>query len=278
MNRRRTWIENLLLYSLILAGTVVMVTPFLWMVSTSLKANVYVIEYPPELIPSNPSLGNFTRAWTQNNFKLFSLNSAFVALVSTVLAVGFSAMMAYAFARFTFPGKEFLFYTILLVLMVPSITLIIPQFFLVKMLGLRNSLWGLILVYVAMNLSVNTFLMRGFMEQLPRELDEAVLIDGGGYWTIFQRIILPLSAPAVATVSLMTFMATWGEFTWALTAIDDPMKRTLPIAIATFQGQHGTNWGLVFAASLIAAVPIMALFVSLQRYYIGGLTSGSIKG
>ncbi len=277
MTRRRLT-RNFLLYPLIAAGAVVMVTPFLWMVSTALKANVYVIEYPPELIPANPSLDNFVQAWAANNFRLYSANSALVAVTTTVLSVFLSAMMAYAFARFSFPAKELLFYIILLVLMVPNMMGIIPQFFLIKTLGLRNSLWGLILVYAASNLSLNTFLLRGFIEQLPHELEEAILIDGGGYWTIFLNMIIPLSAPALATVALFTFMGSWGEFVWALTAIDDPLKRTLPVAIATFQGQHGTNWGLVFAASLIAAAPIMALFVSLQRYYVGGLTSGSIKG
>lgn len=266
------------MYLLIAAGAVVLVTPFMWMVSTALKANVYVIEYPPELIPANPSLDNFIQAWAANNFRLYSANSALVAVTTTVLSVFLSAMMAYAFARFSFPAKELLFYIILLVLMVPNMVGIIPQFFLIKILGLRNSLWGLILVYAASNLSLNTFLLRGFIEQLPHELEEAILIDGGGYWTIFLNMIIPLSAPALATVALFTFMGSWGEFVWALTVIDDPLKRTLPVAIATFQGQHGTNWGLVFAASLIAAAPIMALFVSLQRYYVGGLTSGSIKG
>lgn len=266
------------MYLLIAAGAVVLVTPFMWMVSTALKANVYVIEYPPELIPANPSLDNFIQAWAANNFRLYSANSALVAVTTTVLSVFLSAMMAYAFARFSFPAKELLFYIILLVLMVPNMVGIIPQFFLIKTLGLRNSLWGLILVYAASNLSLNTFLLRGFIEQLPHELEEAILIDGGGYWTIFLNMIIPLSAPALATVALFTFMGSWGEFVWALTVIDDPLKRTLPVAIATFQGQHGTNWGLVFAASLIAAAPIMALFVSLQRYYVGGLTSGSIKG
>lgn len=275
---RRSLTRNLLLYLLIAAGAVVLVTPFMWMVSTALKANVYVIEYPPELIPANPSLDNFIQAWAANNFRLYSANSALVAVTTTVLSVFLSAMMAYAFARFSFPAKELLFYIILLVLMVPNMVGIIPQFFLIKTLGLRNSLWGLILVYAASNLSLNTFLLRGFIEQLPHELEEAILIDGGGYWTIFLNMIIPLSAPALATVALFTFMGSWGEFVWALTVIDDPLKRTLPVAIATFQGQHGTNWGLVFAASLIAAAPIMALFVSLQRYYVGGLTSGSIKG
>lgn len=278
MNLRRGPVQNLGAYLLLCAGAVVMVFPFLWMVSTALKEHTYVIENPPRLLPPSPTLANFVEAWTSNNFQLYFKNSLLVAVTSTALSVLFSAMTAYAFARFAFPGKEALFYTLLFVLMVPNLVLIIPQFFLAKTLGLRNSLWGLILVYVATSIPLNTFLLRGFFEQLPRELEEAMLIDGGGYFTIFFRMVMPLSTPALATVAIFSFLGFWDEYVWALTAIDDVSKRTLPIAIASFQGQHGTEWGLVFAASLIAAVPVIAVYVSMQRYFVSGLTSGAFKG
>jgi len=237
-----------------------------------------VIEYPPQLIPTDPSFGNFIRAWSSNNFQLYFGNSAFVAVISTILTVLVSSTTAYAFARFKFPGKEFLFFLVLLVLMVPDMVTIIPKFLLVKTLGLRNSLWGLIIVYVASSISLNTFLLRGFFEQLPHELEEAMLIDGAGYLTIFFKLAIPLSTPALATVTIFSFMGNWDEFTWALTAIDDPLKRTLPVAIYSFQGQHGTEWGLVFAAMIIAIIPTMLVFLSLQKYYVQGLTSGAVKG
>jgi multiple sugar transport system permease protein len=265
-------------YLALILGGVIMVFPFLWMVSSALKPHLFVIEYPPQLIPSNPSLENFMEAWKANNFQAYFLNSAFVAITSTALSVSISAMAAYAFARFKFPGREIIFFTLLGVMMVPNIIAIVPQFLLMKFLGLRNSLWGLILIYTATSLSLNIFLLRGFFEQLPHELEEAVLIDGGNYLTIFIRIILPLSAPALATVAIFAFMGFWEEFVMALTFIDDPAKRTLPIAIALFQGQHGTQWGLVFAASLIALVPVFTFFLSLQRHFVGGLTTGAFKG
>jgi len=137
---------------------------------------------------------------------------------------------------------------------------------------------GLVVFYVAGSVPFNTFLLRGFFETLPKELEDAMLIDGGNYLTIFFRMILPLSKPALATVSIFSFLGFWDEFILALTLIDDPSKRTLPVAIATFHGQHGTDWGLVFAASLIAAMPVVAVFVSLQRYFVGGLTAGAFKG
>jgi ABC-type glycerol-3-phosphate transport system permease component len=270
--------RNLSLYLILGAGAILMVFPFIWMVSTAFKPHVFVIEYPPQLIPDNPSLDNFLQAWNANNFQLYFRNSAFVAVISTLLSVTFSSMAAYAFARFRFAGKEIIFFTLLLVMMVPNMIALIPQFFLMKFLGLRNSLFGLILIYTASSMTLNIFLLRGFFEGLPHELEEAVLIDGGSYFTIFTRIILPLSTPALATVAIFSFMSFWDEFVMALTFIDDPAKRTLPIAIALFQGQHGTQWGLVFAASLIALIPVMVVFLSLQRYFVGGLTTGAFKG
>lgn len=278
MRKSRKLTKNMFLYIVAIIGATIMIFPFLWMITNSLKSNVFVIEYPPQLIPTNPTLENFARAWDSNNFQLYFANSAFVAIVSTFLCVLVSSTTAYAFARFKFRGKEFLFFFILLVLMVPDMVTIIPKFLLVKTLGLRNSLWGLIVVYVAGSTALNTFLLRGFFEQLPHEIEEAMLIDGANYLTIFFRMVIPLSAPALATVTIFSFMGNWDEFTWALTAIDDPLKRTLPVAIYSFQGQHGTEWGLVFAAMIIAIIPTLLVFLSLQKYFVKGLTSGSVKG
>ncbi len=278
MQKKRKITRNFTLLLIATLGAVIMTYPFLIMVSNALKTNVYVIEYPPELIPEHPSLQNFADAWSSNNFQLYFRNSAIVAVVSTALTVLFSAMSAYAFARFDFPFKEPIFYILMIMLMVPDITMIIPRFELVTKLGVRNSLWGLIVVYVAGGTSLNTFLLRGFFEQLPHELDEAMLIDGASYLDIFFKLILPLSSPALATVTIFTFMGNWDEFTWALTAVDNPLKRTLPVAIYSFQGQHGTQWGLVFAAMIIALIPVLIVFFSMQKYFVSGLTTGSIKG
>jgi ABC-type glycerol-3-phosphate transport system permease component len=269
--------QNLVLYLVLTLGVLVMIFPFLWMASTALKQHTYVIETPPRLLPPEPTLDNFTDAWKANNFQLYFRNSLIVAIATTSLSVFISAMAAYAFARFEFPGKELVFYAFLLTMMMPGLVLIIPQFLLAKAFHLRNTLWGLIIVYVAMSIPLNSFLLRGFFEGLPRELEEAVLLDGGGYFTIFFRIVLPLSRPAIATVAIFTFLFSWDEYIWALTAIDDVAKRTLPVAIATFQGQHATEWGLVFAASLIAMIPVITVFIFLQRYFVKGLTAGAFR-
>ena len=277
MKFKGKYFKNIILYLLAIIGAVAMIFPFLWMVSNSFQANVFVIEYPPKLIPDHPSVENFIRAWTSNKFQLYFLNSSITAITATLGAVFCSAMAAYAFARFEFKGKELVFTIFLLVLMVPDIVTIMPKFLLAKTLGLRNSLWGLILFYIGMNISLNTFLLRGFFESQPRELEEAMVIDGANPFTVFFGLALPLAAPALATVTIFSFLANWDEFIWALTIIDDPLKRTLPIAIYSFQGQHGTEWGLTIAAMLIALIPVVLIFISLQRYFTSGLTAGAFK-
>jgi multiple sugar transport system permease protein len=265
-------------YVLLLAGAAVMVLPFAWMLSTSFKPDSLVLQIPPQLLPHHATVANYTGAWTSNDFGRYFLNSVIVALATTFAAVLLSAMMAYAFARFVFPGRALLFGLVLVGLMVPTMMLLVPQFLLAKQLVLLNSLWGLVVFYTGGNLALNTFLLRSFFADIPRELEEAMVVDGAGPWKRFWRLVLPLSRPALATVAIFTFLGSWDEFVWALTIINDPNKRTLPIAIALFQGQHATSWGLVFAASAIAVLPVIAVFAIFQRQFVSGLASGAVKG
>jgi ABC-type glycerol-3-phosphate transport system permease component len=278
MKFKRKWINNITLYLLATVGAVIMIFPFLWMVSNAFKTDVFVIEYPPKLIPEDPSLDNFMEAWTSNYFQLYFRNSAFVAILSTLGTVLFSAMTAYAFARFDFRGKEVIFTIMMLVLMIPDIISVIPRFYIAKTLGMRNSLWGLIIFYIASSVPLNTFMLRGFFESQPRELEDAMTIDGAEPFGIFFRMAIPLAAPALATVTIFSFLGNWDEYVWALTAIDDPLKRTLPVAIYSFQGQHGTEWGLVFAAMIIALIPVIIVFLLMQKHFTSGLTTGAFKG
>jgi multiple sugar transport system permease protein len=264
-------------YLLLLAGAVLTTVPLLFMIATAFKANVYIIETPPQFIPRSPTLQNFVDAWSLNNFGLFFTNSLIVAISTTILSVLLSAMMAYAFARFVFPGKSLFFFSLLLTLMIPGLMLVIPQFLLAKTLGLLDSRLGLVFVYIATSLALNTYLLRAFFEQLPIELEQAAEVDGASHLVIFTRIVIPLSTPALATVAIFTFLFAWDEFPWAVTAINSDSNKTLPMAIALFQSAHQTQWGLVFAAALIAIIPVIVVFVVFQRYFVRGLTSGAIK-
>jgi multiple sugar transport system permease protein len=256
----------------------VVALPFWYMLITSLKPQSFIFEMPPRLWPREITLNNYTEALGKDLFGLYFANSLFVAVVTTVSTVFIASMLAYAFARLKFPGKETLFYVILLGMMIPPVMLIIPQFIIATNLKLFDTFAGLILVYITMNLSMNTFLLRGFFEGIPRDLEEAALIDGASEWGIFWRIILPLSGPGLAVVTIFTFLYSWDEFPWAHVAIKETTRRTLPVAIALFQSQHLTEWGQVFAASIVALIPVVIVFALFQRYFIRGISTTGLKG
>jgi multiple sugar transport system permease protein len=248
------------------------------MLITSLKPQSMIFEMPPRLFPAEITLKNYDEALRTDLFGLYFLNSLFVAALSTGLTVLVSSMLAFAFARMEFPGKEVVFRMFLIGMMIPPVMLIIPQFIVAKWLRLYNSLFGLIFVYVTMNLSMQTFLLRGVFAGIPRDLEEAALMDGASMWTVLWRVILPLSRAGLAVVTIFTFLYSWSEFPWAHVAIKETTRRTLPIAIALFQGQHLTEWGQVFAASIVALIPIVIVFVAFQRYFIQGIATTGMKG
>jgi len=277
-SQRRRRIDYAIRYLILGTAAAVLVYPFLYMLSTSFKTRSLVLGAPLDLIPSNPTLDNYAQALGANNFGRYFVNSAMVAVVSTALIVALSSMMAYAFSRLTFPGKRVLFTAIVVGLAIPTMMLIIPQFLLARDLHLLNSLQGLVPFYVGTALGFNTFLLAGFFETIPRELDEAMIVDGAGPWRRYWSLALPLARPALATTVIFAFLGTWDEFAWALTVLNDTDVRTLPIAISLFQGQHSTSWGLVFAASMIAIVPVLIVYIVFQRFFVAGLTTGAVKG
>jgi multiple sugar transport system permease protein len=265
-------------YAVLAVGACIAVLPFLYMLATSFKTHAYVLELPPRFVPQHPTLANYSDAWSSNHFGRYFANSVLVAVAATAISLVLSSMMAFALARFRFPGQRAVFASLLLALMIPGIMLILPQFLLARKLGLIDTLTGLVVFYVAGSLALNTFLLRGFMEDIPEDLDEAMLVDGASPWTRYVRLALPLSRPALATVAIFTFLGSWEEFVLALTLNNDPDHWTLPVGIAQFQGQHLTSWNLVFAASVIAMVPVVIVFLAFQRQFVRGLTAGAVKG
>jgi multiple sugar transport system permease protein len=268
---------KLLTFIVLALGLGIVLIPFWYMIITSFKPQTMIFELPPQLWPRTWTLNNYIAALGKDHFGRYFLNSAFVALTATFFTVIISSMTAYAFARLHFRGKEALFYLFLLGMMVPPVMLIIPQFMVAKWLNLFNYS-GLILVYITMNIAMQTFLLRGVFENVPRDLEEAALIDGGSSWTIFTRIVLPLSIPGLAVVIINTFLYSWEEYAWANVAIKNTSMRTLPIGIALFQSEHLTEWGQVFAASLMALVPVVIIFIIFQRYFIQGISTTGLKG
>jgi ABC-type glycerol-3-phosphate transport system permease component len=277
-NRRNRNLSKVITYALLSLGIVIVLIPFWYMLVTSFKPQSYIFEMPPRLWPKEITLKNYTEALGKDLFWLYFLNSLIVSISSTAGTVIISSMLAYAFAHLKFPGREFLFYVFLLGMMIPPVMLIIPQFIIAKQLDLLNKYLGLVVMYVTMNLSMQTFLLRGFFEGIPRDLKEAALIDGASQWKIFWRIVMPLSRSGIAVVTIFTFLYSWDEFPWANVAITETTRRTLPIAIAFFQSQHLTEWGQVFAASIVALIPVVIVFTIFQRHFIRGIATTGLKG
>jgi multiple sugar transport system permease protein len=275
---RRGRLLHLITVAMAFAFGLAMLLPFAFLVSTALKEHAFVLEIPPRLIPEEPTLDNFVEAWSSGDFGRYFLNSVFVVTLSTTISVTLSAMLGFCFARFEFPGRRALFAALLFTMMVPGMVLLIPQFVLARNLGLLNSLWGLVIVYSVMNLALNTFLLRGFFAAMPQELFDAAQVDGAGVWRSFRTIALPLAKPGLATVTIFSFLAGWDEFTWAITTLSDQDLYTLPIGIRLLQRSQATEWGLVFAASLIALAPVLVIFVALQRHFVAGAFVGATKG
>lgn len=252
--------------------------PFLYMLATAMTPHSYSMPYPPILIPESFHLENFKLAWQSNNFGAYFLNSLFVSTVATGFIVFISTSCAYAFARIEFPGRELIFNMFLFSMMVPTLTNLVAQFSLLQSMHLVDSYIGLILIYTGTGIASNTYFLRNFFMTMPHELEEAMIIDGGSRWTVFLHLMLPLSKPAIATFGILAFSNTWDEFLLALTLIKTPAKRTLPIAIKLFEGQHLNDWSLIFAASLIAVVPIILIYTVFQKYLIkGGALEGTLK-
>ena len=280
-NALRKLRANFLRYLLLAIGTVVCTLPMIYMISTSLRPNGALYEYPPRFFPKWEALTleNYQYILSQSKFYLNFLNSVFVSLSSVVLAALVSSAMAFVMGKFHFRVKKLLFGFIILTMIIPGTTMIVPQFELATRLGLVNKLAGLIPFYVAWVIPFSTFMIKGFMEGIPDEITEATYIDGASVMTVYGKIALPLAAPAIASVSIFNFLTAWEEYPWANTVINDTDLRTLPIAIAGFFGQHQfTQWGYVFAMSVLTLIPVVIVFITCQRFFVQGLTAGSVKG
>ncbi|MFA7109421.1 MAG: carbohydrate ABC transporter permease [Sphaerochaetaceae bacterium] len=275
---RQKSINNSFLYFGLVLFAIVAIIPFLYMFSTSMLESSYSIPFPPKLFPSRINFSNYFTAWKSNNFGQYFANSLLVATSSTLIIMFVSCLSAFGFSRIKFPGREFLFSIFLFSMMVPSITNITPIFTIMKSLDLIDSYFGLTLLYSGISIASNTYFLRNFFLIFPHELEEAMTIDGGTRWTCFLHLLLPLSKPAIATFGILTFAGNWDEFLYALIFIKTESKRTLPIAIKLFEGQHLNNWSLIFAASLIAIVPILIIYILFQKYLIkGGSLDGTLK-
>lgn len=274
--RRRMTMKVLVILAL-LGGAAFAGFPVLWMLSSSFKSNTEIFEYPPRLFTESFSFDAYVAILTDPEKVRFFINSYVVSLSVTVLTLVVAILAAYAFSRFEFRFKRPLNMIIVSVQAVPPITLLIPYFGLVVTLGLYNTYPGLILTYMVFTLPYAIIMMTGYFNTLPRELDEAVRVDGAGSMTALWRILVPIAVPGIVSVGVYTFMIAWNEYLFALTLTKTQDMRTVPIGIQLLMGQHSYEWNEMMAMSILGSVPVLVLFLFFQRYFIGGLTSGSVK-
>jgi multiple sugar transport system permease protein len=264
------------LYAILIICALFMVVPFLWMISTSLKADQYVLVMPPRFFPQPLTLGSYVRLAELFPIQRMFVNSLLVATLTTLGQLLTCSMAAYAFARMHFRGSNVLFLVYLATLMIPFQVTITPLFILMRYLGWINTYQGLILPGVFS--AFGTFLLRQFFLTIPDELDEAAFIDGASRWIVFWQVILPLAKPALATLGVFSFMGSWNAFLWPLFIVRDIELMTLPVGLAALHGRWLTQWNLVMAGTVITVVPMLVVYLLAQQYFVRGVVLSGIKG
>jgi multiple sugar transport system permease protein len=258
------------------------VIPMLWMLSTSLKGQFAALSQPPEWIPSHPTLEQYQTLLSPTGtigpvFLRYFLNSMIVSLSTTVLGVLIAIPAAYAFSRFQFPGRDILFFAVLVRNMFPVVVFLIPLFILMRTLHLVNTHWSLILTYMTFGLPLSIWLLKGFYDNIPEELERAARIDGASRFKAFWLIIMPLSSPGIIATAIYAFIGAWNEYVYALTFLNSENLLTLPVGLQHFFTEFATNWPGLMAAAFIMSVPVVLMFMLLQKQFVQALTEGAVK-
>jgi multiple sugar transport system permease protein len=274
--RGRDRTARIVLYAILILGLLLVVGPFGWMALASFKPEAEIRAAPPTWWPHVWTLANYDNLFTRLDFPRYFANSVVVAALTTAGNLLFCSLLGYALAKLTFPGRRVLFLTVMGMLMVPGMVLFVPQFVLVSNLGLVDSYAGLVLPFLAG--PVGVFLMRQFLLSIPDELLEAARVDGAGEWRIFWRVVLPLCRPALATLGILTFLTSWNNFLWPLVVATTDDKYTLPVALALFSvGQHRADFGLLLAGAVVVVLPVLIVFLLLQRHFMRGIATTGLK-
>lgn len=283
MNRAPSWARVVLVHGLLVLATALTLYPILWVVDLALTPSASFSSGVLPL-PTEPSLQNFVAvlgttsadgAWLFGR-QLF--NSLAVSSVTAGLGVGVACTAGYAMSRWAFPGRDALMGGFLLTQMFPGVVMALPLYLLLDALGLLDALAGLVLVYSTTTVPFATWNLKGYFDTVPRELEDAAMLDGASRWVTFTRVILPLARPALVVTGLFAFMTAWNEFILAATLMADERAYTLPVVLNGYVGQYGAEWGRFAAGAIVVSVPVIALFFFLQKQLVEGLTAGSVKG
>jgi multiple sugar transport system permease protein len=274
--RRRQQITRVLLYVLLVIGALLAMLPMVWMVSASLMPSGEASTFPPRLFPSSVTFAHYSDLFTRLDLGRNLLNSAFVSFVVTFASLIINSMAGYAFAKLRFRGRDRLFRALSTGLVLPVQVAMLPLFLLLKNMGLINTYWGVIIPGLASIFGI--FLVRQYALSIPDEMLDAARVDGASEFRIFRSIVVPGIMPILATLSIWTFLATWNDFMWPLIVLSDQSHYTLPVALANLSGEHVQDTELMMAGSVLTVIPVMLVFLFLQRYYIQGVMAGSVKG
>jgi multiple sugar transport system permease protein len=275
---RGHWLTSAARTLVMLLIIALMVLPFMWMLSTSLKEQQYILKTPPELIPNPLTFTSYSQLAERIDLTRTFFNSMMVAVLGTAGQIVVAAMAAYAFSRLEWRGRNTVFLLYLATMMVPAVVLVVPQFILVRQLGWMNTYAALIVP--GLFSAFGTFLLRQSLLTIPKDFEEAAFVDGANHFTIFWRIIMPLSGPAIATLAVFSFMGYWNNYLYPLFVARQAQVMTLPIALATLQAgpRALTEWNMVMAGSVITVLPILAAYLLAQRWFVRGVISSGIKG
>ena len=276
--RRERRVEAVLAYSLLALATVYALLPIAWMLSTSLKSEAETFSLPIHWIPQRPTVSAYVQMWTLKPFGLYFWNSLVVSGVTALLSTAVGALAGYGFSRFQFRFRTTLMAGFLATQMISGVLVIGPFFQILAAVGLYNTLTGLIIAYVTICLPFATWMSKGYFDSIPKELDEAGLVDGASRLQIFFRIIMPIALPGTVSTLLFAFLLAWQDLLWAMCLVATDEKRTVTLGVAFAVGEYMIKWPMLTAASLIASLPTILLYLFLQRYYVEGLARGAVKG
>ena len=276
--QRERRFEAVVSYTLLGLAALYALFPVTWMLSTSLKSEVEALSLPVRWIPKQPTIGAYIEMWTLKPFATYFYNSTVVSGLTAILSTALGALAGYGFSRFRFRFRTVLMAGFLATQMISGILVIGPYFQILAALGLYNTLTGLIIAYVTLCLPFAVWMSKGYFDSIPRELDEAGLVDGASRLQIFLRVIMPIALPGTVTTLLFAFLLAWQDLLWALCLISIDEKRTVTLGVAFSVGEFVVKWPMLTAASLIGSLPTLILYLALQRFYVEGLARGAVKG
>ena len=268
-------VQATVLYAVLGSGAALTLLPLLWMVSASFMPTGEATALPPRLLPSAVTLEHYRALFTRLSLARYAVNSALLAVAVTLVSLLLNSMAGYALAKFRFGGRDRIFQGLLAALVIPGQVAMLPLFLMLKEMGVINTYWGVIIPGMASVFGI--FLMRQYALSIPDTLLDAARIDGAGEFRIYWFLVLPACAPILVTLAIFTFMGTWNDFLWPLIVLTDDRMYTLPVALANLAGEHVQDIELMMAGAVLTVLPVVVVFVALQRYYIAGILSGGIK-